>query len=387
METRHLVDGLRPFQRLDELKASRFYAQHGVELASLLGTPQTGGAPQSSGPAPDALRIVQWNIEKGLRFQGIAEQLATNPELSNADVIFINEVDVGMARTGNRHVARDLAEWLDFEWAFAPAHLEMTKGVGAELDAPGENAEALQGNAILSRYALRDVSVVALTNCFEPYHFHEKRYGRRVAIVATLETVSGPVFLAGTHLEVRDTPACRARQIRDVVGALPPSGPALIAGDFNSSTFPRGTFARTAAGTLRLLGDVSKLKADLRNPVAREPLFLELARGGFRIAGWNTDDVTIVEPIDSLEDAERLPGPVARYVLKRIDRLDRKLPMRLDWFAGRDLVPSHPLTVSGLTDDDGHRVSDHDPIAVTIKRGSNADLADQADLADLNHRL
>lgn len=368
METRHLVEGLSEFDHLDELRASRFFGRHGSELESLLGTPQTGGSPLKYGPAPEVLRVVQWNIEKGLRFLGIAEQLATNPNLADADVIFLNEVDVGMARTENRHVARELAEWLDCAWAFAPAHLELTKGVGAELDSPGDNAEALQGNAILSRYALRDVRVAPLTNCFEPFHFHEKRYGRRVAIVATLDTVAGPITLAGTHLEVRNTPACRARQIRDVVEALPPTGPALIAGDLNSGTFPRGTFLRTLAGTLRLLGDVDKLKAELRNPVSREPLFLELARGGFRIEGWNTDDVTIVEAIDSLEDAERLPKPIARYVLKRIDRLDRKLPMRLDWFAGRDLAQSQPLTVSGLVDDDGRRVSDHDPIRITVHR-------------------
>ena len=366
METRHLVDGLRQFDRIDELRASGFFQRHRVELDTLLGTPQCGGSPQSSGPAPDVLRLVQWNIEKGLRFQGIAEQLVTHPDLVQADVIFLNEVDVGMARTANRNVARDLAEWLGFTWVFAPAHLELTKGVGAELEAPGENAEAMQGNAILSRYAMRDVRVVPLTNCFEPFEFEEKRYGRRVAVVAALDTVAGPLFLAGTHLEVRNTPACRARQIRDVVDALPPAGPALVAGDLNSGTFPRGTFARTLVGTLRLLGDVDKLKAELRNPVSREPLFLELARGGFRIEGWNTDDVTIVEAIDSLEDAERLPKPVARYVLKRIDRLDRKLPMRLDWFAGRDISSSHPLTISGLADDDGRRVSDHDPIAVTV---------------------
>lgn len=380
METGHLVEGLRKFERLGELKASRFYAQYGVELESLLATPQTGGMPFSSAQTPSVLRVVQWNIEKGLRFQGIAEHLATHPDLAEADVIFLNEVDVGMARTGNRHVARELAEWLNFVWAFAPAHLELTKGVGADLEADGENAEALQGNAILSRFALHDVRVAPVFDCFEPYHFHEKRYGRRVAIVATLDTEAGPLHLAGTHLEVRNTPQCRARQIRDVVEALPPTGPALVAGDFNSSTFQRGTFARTATGALRLLGDVKKLKSELRRPIDREPLFLELARGGFRHDGWNTDDVTIVEPIDSLEDAEKLPGPLARYVLKRIDRLERKLPMRLDWFAGRDVKPSDPKTISGLIDDDGRRVSDHDPIAVTVhvggQRRGNTDTAD-----------
>lgn len=366
MGTGHLVDGLRAFSSIGELHASRFYAAHRDELARLLGVAQSGGPAGDRALAPGELRLVQWNIEKGLRFEGIASQLASHPHLSGADVVFLNEVDAGMARTGNRHVARDLAEALGLHWAFAPAHLELTKGVGADLDAPGENAEALQGNALLSRYPLHDVRVVRLATCFEPYHFSEKRYGGRVALVVTVETLAGPLLLAGTHLEVRNTPACRARQMRDVVGALPPRGPAVVAGDFNASTFPRGTFLRTLSGVRRLLGDVRKLKSELRNPEPFEPLFLELARGGFRTEGWNTDEVTIVEPIDSLEDAAKLPGPLARFVLRRIDRLDRKLPMRLDFLAGRDVTPSAPRTIAGLTGADGGRVSDHDPICVTV---------------------
>jgi endonuclease/exonuclease/phosphatase family metal-dependent hydrolase len=366
-DTRGLVEGLRAHATLAELRASRFYAERGREVEALLETPLGGRfAPTPEPAAPAVVRVAQWNVEKGLRFEAIACQLAEHPVLSRADVVMINEVDLGMARSGNRHVARDLAERLRMNWVFAPAHVELTKGVGADLEAPGENDVGLQGNAILSRLPLAGARVVGLPVCFEPFHFHEKRYGRRVGVVARVDTAAGPLTLAGTHLEVRDTPACRARQIRALLEAIPP-GPALVAGDFNASTFPRGTFLRTLRGTLRLLGDPDRLRASLRDAPAREPLFRDLRRAGFELQGWNTDDITIVEQIGNLEDARHLPGPVRRLLLARLDRLGRRLEFRLDWFAGRGARPRDPATLRGLAGPDGRPCSDHDPIVVDVE--------------------
>jgi endonuclease/exonuclease/phosphatase family metal-dependent hydrolase len=366
LPTVDLRNGLRAYDRLADLFTSRFYAEHGTAIEALLGTPLDGSfAPSVEDRLPATLRVAQWNVEKGLRFDAIAHQLATHPILSRADVVMLNEVDLGMARSGNRHVARDLAERLRMSWVFAPAHLELTKGVGTDLEATGENEVGLQGNAILSRFPLGDARVVGLPVCFEPYHFHEKRYGRRVGIVARIGTAGGPITLAGTHLEVRNTPACRARQVRTLLGSLP-EGPALVAGDFNASTFPRGNVLRTLQGTLRLVGDADRLRASLRNPPAREPLFAELSRAGFEIDGWNTDEITIVEQIGNLEDAKHLPGPIRRAILARLDKLGRRLEFRLDWFAGRGIAPRDPCTLQELAGIDGKPCSDHDPIVVDI---------------------
>lgn len=369
-----LVEGLRRFPTLVELRASRFYRDHRDTLRDLLETPLAGGLAGGAGLAPGSFRVVQWNVEKGTRFEALARALESHPQLAGAGVVMLNEVDLGMARSGNRHVARELAERLGMHWVFAPAHLELTKGVGADLEAEGENEIGLQGNAILSRWPLERPRVVGLPVCFEAFHFHEKRYGRRVAAVADLQTERGTVVLAGTHLEVRDTPRCRARQTRTLVDALPRRGPVLVAGDFNCGTFSRGTVARTVRGTIRLLGDPDRLRGELRDPASREPLFLELRRGGFSLDGWNTSDITIVERIDALEDARHLPGPIRRAVLRRLDRLGRRLEFRLDWFAGRELSPRDPVTVHDVTGTDGLRASDHDPIVVTIELGERQGL-------------
>ncbi len=366
LDTNPFVEGLRSFPTLLELRASRFFAEHRRDIERLLGTPFLGGSEIPSRERPSTLRLVQWNIEKGVRFEAIAAALASHAILARADVIFLNEVDLGMARSGNRDVAAELATRLGVSYAFAPAHIELTKGVGTDLDAQGDNTAGLQGNAILSRWPLERVRVVALPTCFEPYHFFEKRFGRRVAIVASLATARGPLHVAGTHLEVRNTPQCRALQMRTVVNALPPRGPAVVAGDLNVSTFARGTFLRTVRGTMRLLGDADRLRGSLIDPSSHEPVFTELRRGGLRVEGWNTAERTIVERLDGLEDAKHLPAPVRRAILARLDRLGRRLEMRLDWFAGRQLSPSGPTTISDIASEDGGRASDHDPIVVDV---------------------
>jgi hypothetical protein len=152
--------------------------------------------------------------------------------------------------------------------------------------------------------------------------------------------------------------------MKSALAALPEASPALVAGDFNCSTFERGTVMRTVQGTLRLLGDGDRLHESLRHAPAREPLFLELRRKGFDFEDWNTADFTIVEQLGGLEDAKHLPPPVRRAILKRLDRLGRQLAMRLDWFAGRALLPSVPETIPlGELD----RPSDHDPIAIKLR--------------------
>src|SRR5688572_15320722 len=60
-------------------------------------------------PATDALHAVAWNIERGMRADAVTRHLLEHPHLRSADVFLLSELDWGMARTGNRFVARDLA--------------------------------------------------------------------------------------------------------------------------------------------------------------------------------------------------------------------------------------------------------------------------------------
>jgi endonuclease/exonuclease/phosphatase family metal-dependent hydrolase len=205
------LENLRKYHTVAELNKSEFFAECRGEVERILATPQTYFDQKAAPLLCSFVRIVQWNIEKGRRFDAILEQLKNDDILRWADVILLNEADCGMNRSGNRHVAQCLADALGMNMAFAPAHFELTKGVGEELDLAGENKESLQGNAVLSRYPILECCITPLPNCFEPYEFSEKRYGRRNCIWARLQLGTRSLWAGAVHLEVRNTPQCRAK--------------------------------------------------------------------------------------------------------------------------------------------------------------------------------
>ena len=84
--------------------------------------------------------------------------------IGKSDVLLLTELDYGMARSSNQHVARELARELEMAYAFAPCYVNLSKGSGLESAAAGENAEALHGNAVLSRWPIRRAWSVALSN-------------------------------------------------------------------------------------------------------------------------------------------------------------------------------------------------------------------------------
>ena len=153
--------------------------QRSSEIETLLNTPELIPCDKATPRLEAFVRVAQWNVEKGTQFEGLLRYLDTDPVLRWADIVVLNEADCGMNRTGNRHVARCLGEALGMNVAFAPTCLELTKGIGEELNFPGENRESLQGNAVLSRYPVTEARLVTLPVSFEPYEFHEKRFGHR----------------------------------------------------------------------------------------------------------------------------------------------------------------------------------------------------------------
>jgi endonuclease/exonuclease/phosphatase family metal-dependent hydrolase len=396
------VAGLRASATLRELQGSAFWRAHGERVESLLRTIQTGPAPApptastamppapghtpSKPPAPVATpasgeirRIVHWNIFKGIALDEIAAALGEHPALRGADLILLNECDIGMARSGNRHVAAELASRLHLHWAFAPNYLELTKGIDEDLLAPGENELGLHGVAILSRAAPQALQACPLPESFDAFAFHEKRYGRRTALLATF---AGGWLVASAHLEVRGTPRGRARQmeallaliealVRESAATQDPVRVIVIAGDFNTHTFPRGNLARAVAGLLRILATPQPaLAAQLREPWrdGREPLFDLLRRHGFAWEGLSDRRPTAATRLARVEETGLLPRCVARRLFAGHALGGHLLALRLDWFAARgfpeDLAGLRATTVGDVPC--GPRPSDHLPIVIDI---------------------
>lgn len=208
----------------------------------------TGSAAASAVPAvPAELKIVTWNIERGVRLSAIA---ATLQEF-DADVVLLQEVDRFADRSGNRDIALELGKALGMHWA--------TVGEFQEIGEGGRGRGATSNQAILSRFPILNPQPIVFSrqklwrwrvNPMQP------RRGSRVAIRA--ETAG--VTFYNLHLESGDADDVRREQLEEVLrlhGAAP-SAVTVIGGDLNTGDRARaGMLQRMAdAGFIDALGPV-----------------------------------------------------------------------------------------------------------------------------------
>lgn len=317
---------------------------HAAALRSALAWLDTvDAAPGQTGDPPERLRVAAFNIERGSRFDGIVALLTTHPALRDIDVLLTSEADWGMARSGNRHVTRDLALTLGLGYAYGIEFLELTKGEAAELEAPGDNTWSLHGNAILSRWPLVAPRVVRLPVRCSWAEGTQARIGGRMALLAEVETAAGPVTLASVHLENRTTPQGRLEQMQAVLAALPDGAAAIVGGDLNTATIDGGCDEELFSIPELLASDRDRL----RRPEPYEPLFASVRAAGFLVDEVNARDVPTCVPFGIRDPA---------YWLK------------LDWLFTRGLTPcTDGLTPCVVAAADGTvRVSDHDCIVADV---------------------
>jgi endonuclease/exonuclease/phosphatase family metal-dependent hydrolase len=335
------IENLRKYKTLAELRRSSFYSDHGKQIERFLKTPQIVAHSCASPRLNSFIRIAQWNIEKGKRLNAILNLLQTSEILRWADIIILNEADLGMNRSRNRHVALDLAESLGMHMAFGPAYIELTKGTGEELTLEGENRESLQGNAVLSRYPILEARIIPLPGSFDPYAFHEKRFGWRSCLWTRIQLTKDTLWVGSAHLELRNTPKCRSRQMIHIMKNLPGTKEEsrLLGGDLNTNCFKRGTTWRTVQSVSRLLLESpSKMKNQLLHPErGDEPLFDVLSRYGFCWEGFNSNEETARAAIDSLEEVDFFPTSLLKVVRRRLDPYKGYLCFKLDWLLGNNI--------------------------------------------------
>lgn len=378
-----LIAELAAFRTLRELHEAASYQRHRAYLTDLFTTPRLFPHDQAQPRLRDFLRVAHWNIEKGKHLDAIIKAFREHPLLREADLISLNEADVGMNRSGQRFIARELGAALGMHVLFAPVYLEFTKGYGDDLRLAGANTIALQGNAILSRYELHQPRIIQLPVCFDHFEHQEKRLGRRNAVAAEIEVNGRRVIFVSTHLEVRNDPACRARQMQAIIAALEPQRAAVIAGDLNTNTTARGGWWRTLRAALRLsFADKDRLLRTYAQPQAHEPLFALLHAHGFTEQGLNNAATTCRVVMRGFEDKSALPRPLANAFEQRLARFNYQLDFRLDWLVGRGVQPLRageaidresgvasldPQSLASLVNAAGDPISDHDPITADIE--------------------
>jgi endonuclease/exonuclease/phosphatase family metal-dependent hydrolase len=370
---------LAPFPTLRALRAAPEWPALSARIGTLLDGVRLHPhpSPRPSSGDPRRLRVVQWNIEHGNRFEAISQALLERPGLAGADLVTLNEVDLGMARSGNRDVAAELGARLGLHAAWAAMFLESTRGRDddALTAVPDDNAESLFGLAILSRWPITATRLVPLPGPERALFERERMSGRFVALVCDVAHPVQPFVAVTAHLEVHRTRAHRARQMRLLLRALAGEPrPIVLAGDWNTHTFDRGEAGATLEAALALLAWPGRsLSARLTHPDRgryRESVFDELARAGFHWERYADRSPTLGLRFERLGEVHALPNPLRAIASRGLAWAERRARLRLDWIAARGFRDDtgRGETIVGL--DGPGRASDHAPIVAELEFGA-----------------
>lgn len=306
-----------------------------------LGEIERAGEPRGRRDADGALRVVAWNVERLKYGAATAALLAW----ARPDILLLSEIDIGMARSGNRHTVRDLAAATDTAGFSGVEFVEGGLGDARERAwHTGErNLDGLHGNAILSPHALRDPVMIRFDDHGAWFDSGDRRVGGRMALAATAMLRGRPVVAVSVHLESHTSPDDRARQLAHLLAAIEafaPGVPAIVGGDVNSHLFDLGD-THGEEDKARLAAE----HGDLVHPERIEPMFAAALEAGWDFAAANPEGVATQRT--------------------RPDGTPRPPFGKLDWFFARGLVASDPVVIPAV-DARGRAISDHEAIAVTI---------------------
>lgn len=336
---------------------------------------ETGTFAKAAIPTKPAYRVVAWNLERGIEYEGQLAEFRSHPYLSSADVFLLTETDVGMARSGNRNVARELARELGLDYAFAPCYLNLSKGAGIESEVAGDNELGLHGNAILSRYPILNPRSIALGNGRDKMRGREKRLGQQTAVVAEIDLPGLEVTACSVHLDAQSSQSHRRDQMAAVIEGLPPSGPTLIGGDWNTTTFnsSRALTAILGYWVRVMLGAGNTIRNHFLRPYTffERELFRLLDERAFDWRGPNLlDERTTSYDVDDAKTHKNLrewvPAWCFDFIRWALREFDGKCPLKIDWFAARELRTDAPVVLHEFREGRKPPLSDHDAIGIDL---------------------
>jgi endonuclease/exonuclease/phosphatase family metal-dependent hydrolase len=377
-EAEQLLPMVTPLARrrsTTEVLADSLYRSLSPRIEGLLDRVHHADYRPADAPARTRYRAVAWNIERGARFEQQVAALERDPRLANCDLLLVTEADAGMARSGNRMVAEDLARALGMTQVFAPCYLALGKGSGVERDATGANRFGLHGNALLSRYPIRDARILPLPNGVDKIAHREKRLGRQAAVVATVDFPGRPVQALSLHLDAQSTQRHRFRQMRVVLDQLDASLPTVIGGDWNTSTYDSSHALWAILGFWRrvFMGVDYVIRNHYLHPDRwfERALFRLLEKRGFDYRSANVPGAATVHyDINDIRATRNLnewvPEWCFGFLRWSLRNHGGRCPLKLDWFAVRGLRAENPTVADDLHHEYGVPLSDHYPIAIDL---------------------
>jgi endonuclease/exonuclease/phosphatase family metal-dependent hydrolase len=182
---------------------------------------------------PSSIRVLNWNINRGLQLPRILDFLAD----AKPDVILLQESDLNARRTHHLNIARKISQNLQMNYVFGREFQELTQGSRA--------SPAYHGQATLSRWPLSNSRIIRFqrqSNFWRPHWFlpeidpFQERLGGRIALVSDTNIAGKMVTTYNLHLESKGDDGLRCAQLSEALDdARRYDSNALIvfAGDFN----------------------------------------------------------------------------------------------------------------------------------------------------------
>lgn len=372
---------LLKFESTPEMEASELYSKIRPEVERILNSVAVEELSVPEAVEARDVKVLAWNLERGIRFDGIVNAFKNHEDLKDKDLLLLTELDHGMARSGNRNVAQEIARELKLNYAFAPVYVPLQKGSGVESDMDGENTASIHGLAMFSRWPMNNIHAIPLPNGKDKMWGKEKRLGYLRALFADIEHPAGTFRAVTVHLDAHCSRAHRHTQIKLILDHLDtlPSMPTLIGGDWNTTGFNSQSSTRAILGYWRrvFMGPKNVALNHLPHPERffEKRLFAELESRGYHFRDLNNIGVgTLHYDIASIEKNTNLRDWVPEWCFPFIfwaaGRVGGIVHTRLDWFAGKGFKiadGTSPQTVSELIDAEGFPLSDHDAITVDMK--------------------
>lgn len=193
--------------------------------------PFSKGSVESKWPRP--IRLVSWNIERGLQLQKVIGFLRE----ASADVVVLQEADVFARRTGYRHIPQEIARALELNFVFGREF--------EELGQARDSVAAYHGQATLSRLPLSNARVLRFqcqSGFWRPRWYvprlavSQRRLGGRIALVTDIALGEASFTVFNVHLESRGGDELRLRQLSEVFAEMKRVSSErrlIVAGDFN----------------------------------------------------------------------------------------------------------------------------------------------------------
>lgn len=254
------------------------------------------------------LRIASWNIEKSIQVKNAIrlfssgtgflrlidnQRVATDSHtyhtmlrqrtrLADSDIIVLQEMEIGVKRSGYINAAGELAHSLNMNYAFAPQYLEIDPVIlgidpiyldDGSIDRPATDYftqdrtrfKGVFGSAVLSRYPITRVEVFPLKN--QPYDWYNQEREKTAYLEKARRISSDFVFknemtreiklggrhffrvdlrvpdlpgktlsIINVHLEIKCRPQERTAQLAEILSYIKHiRHPVILIGDFNSA--------------------------------------------------------------------------------------------------------------------------------------------------------